>query len=99
MALNQYDALGFALDRIFDVIERPRNLTFDELAEQKQRDEIRDYWNRLTYQRGLIGEAINEHALDAKIREAFETGDLLHLGVLVDRAVREYVGKLVESER
>lgn len=102
--MEQWEAMNFALDRIFGAMDaaprsKPVQPRFSDLPEQQQRAEIAAYWARETYQQGMAGEAINEHASHAAIREAFRLGDTAELGRLVDRAIREYVGPLAEDER
>jgi hypothetical protein len=71
---------------------------FDELHEPDQRSTIRDYLRKWPYERGLLGEAINEHRYNGQIEAAFFANDIAQLGTLVDIAIREYLGAQVQRE-
>lgn len=75
--------------------EPPR---FCDLSAQEQREAIEEWWTQKTYQQGLLGEAVNEHRLYPQIRAAFVAGDTAELGRLVDQAVREYCGEVMELD-
>lgn len=66
---------------------------------QEQREAIEEWWTQKTYQQGLLGEAVNEHRLYPQIRAAFVAGNTAELGRLVDQAVREYCGEVMELDQ
>jgi|GEM_PF-3479520 hypothetical protein len=76
--------------------EPPR---FCDLSAQEQREAIEEWWTQKTYQEGLLGEAVNEHRLYPQIRAAFVAGNTAELGRLVDQAVREYCGEVMELDQ
>lgn len=76
--------------------EPPR---FCDLSAQEQREAIEEWWTQKTYQQGLLGEAVNEHRLYPQIRAAFVAGNTAELGRLVDQAVREYCGEVMELDQ
>lgn len=78
-------------------VEIERQTPFDMLDDQQQRNLIRDHMRRWPVDEGLIGEAINEHALSGAIAAAFFVGDIEQVGKLTDRAIREYIGKTIQE--
>lgn len=88
---SRLESFGVGPDR------RTTPFGFADFDEAKQRGLIRDHLRKWPCDGGLLGEAINEHRLAGSIQEAFLSGDVVQLGKLVDRAMREYLG--AEYER
>jgi len=73
--------------------------TFADLSEECQCARIRAYMCKHEVQLGLFGEALHEHALSTQIAQAFYANDQEAFGRLAFRAVREYVGKVIDQDQ
>lgn len=71
---------------------------WSKLNDKEQRTEICNYLHRFPHQRGLIGEAVNEHKLGVQIESAFFSNNQAQLATLVDTAIREYLGFIIEND-
>lgn len=67
----------------------------DDHAEQ--REFIERFIDRNPWQEGLFSEAVGESKYRDEIRETFYHGDTARLGVLVERAMREYIYKIAQE--
>jgi len=73
-------------------------IRFRDLPKAAQRELVDRYLRKYPMQDSLIGEAINEGEYAESIRTCLLVGDTAQVGLLVDRAVREYLGDCVERE-
>jgi len=71
---------------------------FSDLSDQEQRETIREYFERYPVQTGLVGEALYEHANADVARALFLAGDTAAFGLIADRMIREYVGRVIQME-
>lgn len=93
-------ALGRLTDRSFSP---PQGLPvqyrkpFAQRDLNEQRAAIGDHLRQNPSDESLFSEALSEHRLAPEIRAAFVAGDLVQFAMLSDRAIREYVGSVVQS--
>lgn len=104
MAANPImEAAQIAFDKIFGPENRPRPFvpverrSYDDLSEGAQRYAICEHILRNEYDRGLIGEALNEHARGPDFMRAFALGDTAEMGRLADIMIREYLASKLED--
>lgn len=81
-----------------DLDEPAPVIRLDDLDEATQRQLVDRYLRKYPMCEGLVGEAVSEHKNSDAIRACLLTGDTAQVGLLVERAVREYIGGCVERE-